>query len=426
MIRRVIAGLARRVPWLADPIRAGAGSLIDLARFSRLVFRQLRDMTRGDRKRAGVLRVAVDITPFHENLTGVGWYLHELLVELGKRDDVELYGYGSLWVHDAGPHFVAGLPEGVRPRVFRLGRAPIPRYGRQLAELAWLLLVALDRPDVTWGANFFLPKRMELIGKPEVLTIHDLTWKRYPELVQKETLEALEERMPRAVLRAAQIITVSESTRRDVVETWELTPAKVTTVLSGIRHDSEPRETTPPPRPYLLFVSTIEPRKDLDTLLTAFETLCDRGAFAGTLVVAGKVGWSSEKTVRRMRQSPWASRIEHLDYVPRDRLFELYANATVYVMPSLYEGFGLPILEAMSMGAPVVCSDVSSLPEVAGGAALLFRPGDAEDLAAKIDRVLNDEHLRDELISRGRQRVAQLTWSKSAAETLAVLQRAAD
>ena len=167
--------------------------------------------------------------------------------------------------------------------------------------------------DVMFGANYFLPRLLAAVARRRVVTIHDLTYKRFPELLQKETLINLEHHMQRELAHADAAICVSESTRQDLLAFYDIDPSRAVTILSGIVASPTPdsRHPTPCPKNYILFVSTIEPRKNLDVLLDAFARLRARGAYDGALVVVGSVGWKSESIIPRLR----APGVHHLDYV---------------------------------------------------------------------------------------------------------------
>lgn len=373
------------------------------------------------------LRVGVDIRPFYENLTGVGWYLWHILDELGRRDDVELVLLGDARLTDDGPRLHASVPERAESCTIDLRGRPLSRFTRAITSAAYPVAIWAEGCDVVFGANYFLPRLIGSVSTRRVITVHDLTYRRHPELLQKETLDNLEREMTREIARADAIVCVSEATRRDLLEFYRVDPSRAFAILSG---------ATPPvpstdasrdglPGRYLLFVSTVEPRKDLDTLIDAFERLKDRGEYDGELVVVGRVGWKAEGTVRRMRESRWSGAIRHLDYVTRERLATIYGNAEAFVMPSIYEGFGLPVLEAMGHGVPVIASRSSSLPEVGGEAAIYFDVRDTEGLARAIRAVVGDPALRERLAAAGRERVAMFRWDDAAAKTLDVFRRAA-
>ena len=371
----------------------------------------------------GRLRVGVDIRPFYEPLTGVGWYLFFLLEELVRRDDLEIVCFGEPVVDDGGPRLHVEIPGRLEPVGFDF-RGLSPTAGaRRMARGLWPALVLRQRCDLFFGANYFLPRSLSVLARRRVVTVHDLTWRRYPELLQQETLANLERSMLREISRADAVVCVSEATRRDLLELYPIDPRRAFAVLSG----------PPPARPastlsldlperYLLFVGTIEPRKNLGDLVSAFERMKDRG-YPGQLVVAGKVGWKAEGIVARLETSRWASSIRRLDYVERDQLPHLYRNAEIFVLPSLYEGFGFPVLEAMGEGTPVVTARNSSLPEVGGTAAQYFSAGDPEELAQRMMEIVADPERKRRMREGGLENLGRFSWRRAADETAAVFRR---
>jgi glycosyltransferase involved in cell wall biosynthesis len=365
------------------------------------------------------LRIGVDIRPFYEPLTGVGWYLHHLLHELAKHDDVELLLLGDARVTDEGPRLHTSLPPRARTLVFDLAGRPLSRLSRPITAGAYVGLLELADLDLVFGANYFLPRLHSAIARRRVVTVHDLTFKRFPELLQKETLENLDRNMRRELAWSDAVICVSESTRRDLLHYYDVDPSRAFTVLSGLADPLAGAPIAGLPERYILFVSTIEPRKNLRVLLDAYQQLRASGAYGGSLVVVGKVGWKSESLLPRLREPG----VVHLDYVQADQLATIYAKADTFVFPSIYEGFGFPLLEAMAHGVSTIAADSSSLPEVGGDATLYFQPHDVEALTMQLRRVLTEPATRESLIARGRAQVAQFRWSRAAEETLAVFRR---
>jgi glycosyltransferase involved in cell wall biosynthesis len=375
---------------------------------------------RGERK----LRIGIDVRPFYEPLTGIGWYLYHLLHELAKHDDVELYLFGDARVTDFGPQLHADLPATAHLCWFDLrGQGLISGRSRALSAAAYVAWMKLIDVDVMFGANYFLPRLLGAVARRRVITIHDLTFKRFPELLQKETLVNLEYHMQREIAHADAVICVSESTRRDLLAFYDIDPARAITILSGLAVPDARATSTASllPSRYILFVSTIEPRKNLDVLLDAYAGLRSSGAYDGALVVVGRVGWKSESIVTRLREPG----IIHLDYLPAEQLAAIYQNAELFIFPSIYEGFGFPLLEAMSYGIPSIAAQSSSLPEIGGDAALYFDPGNAKALESQMKRVLSDPELRQRLAQAGAARAAQFRWDAAAEKTLAVLRTAA-
>jgi glycosyltransferase involved in cell wall biosynthesis len=379
-----------------------------------------RAATRRERK----LRIGVDIRPFYEPLTGIGWYLYHLLHEIGKRDDVELYLFGDARVTDYGPTLHASLPPNSHLCWFDLrGHGIISGRWRALTAAAYVLWMKLIDADVFFAANYFLPRLLGAVARRRVITIHDLTYKRFPELLQKETLVNLDYQMARELAHADAAICVSESTRQDLLAFYDIDPSRAITIHSGLAVPTSDAALPIPDLPtrYILFVSTIEPRKNLDVLLDAYARLRARGAYDGALVVVGRVGWKAESTRARLR----AEGVHHLDYLPAGQLAAVYRNAELFVFPSIYEGFGFPLLEAMAYGVPSIAARSSSLPEIGGDAALYFDPHDARGLESQISRVLSDAALRAQLAAAGPLRAAQFRWDVAAEQTLAVLRKAA-
>ena len=368
------------------------------------------------------MRIGVDIRPFYEPLTGIGWYLYHLLHEIAKRDDVELFLFGDARVTDLGPSLHVDIPPSAHVCWFDLrGRGRISRTQRAITAAAYVLWMALIDCDVMFGANYFLPRLLGAIARRRVITIHDLTYKRFPNLLQKETLHNLNAQLHR------KYVGRGESTREDLLRYYEVDAHRVLAIHSGISTWSrlsvgsapaESRRYVLPDR-YLLFVSTIEPRKNLGVLLDAFERLKVRGAYDGALVVVGRVGWKSEELVPRLHGRD----VHHLDYLSPNELASVYRNAEIFVFPSIYEGFGFPLLEAMAYDVPSIAARSSSLPEIGGDAALYFDPTSPRELEKAIEQLLSDRALCEELIARGKRRVAEFRWDVTAEQTLAVMRK---
>ena len=194
------------------------------------------------------------------------------------------------------------------------------------------------------------------------------------------------------------------------------------TILSGLAVSSDTRQPTPDnlPNKYILFVSTIEPRKNLEVLLDAFARLRARGAYDGALVVVGRIGWKSDSIIPRLR----APAVHHLDYVPPPQLASIYRNAELFVFPSIYEGFGFPVAQAMACGVPVITSNNSCLPEIAGDGALLIDPRSPSEIARAIERLLTSPALRTQLGQAGANRAHQYKWDVGAQQSLAFFRSA--
>ena len=268
---------------------------------------------------------------------------------------------------------------------------------------------------------------------PAVVTIHDLGYYHFPAAHPWQQRLYVDWGTRWSAWAATRVLAISHATATDLQGIIKTPAEKIAVVHEGASNLPIPNAAAMAavgaryalPAAYMLYVGTLQPRKNLARLITAYEQLCARGDAEFDLVLAGNAGWLSEAIVAQARQSPHAARIHLLGYVPDVDLAALLAGARAFLYPSLYEGFGLPILEAQSLGVAVMSGKGSSLPEVAGDAALYVDPTDIEAIAQAMLRLSQDETLRQELIAAGQRNVQRFSWEKAAAETLAVLETAA-
>jgi len=291
---------------------------------------------------------------------------------------------------------------------------------RTLVRDLWWHQTGVERAARRAGADILhLPAAAgPLRGRlPTVVTIHDLRVLHAPQEFRPWFRQYARVVIPRLARRAARVITVSETTRRDVMEHLGLPEDRVVTVPNGVTISGQPsalREYHLPPR-YVLSVGTLEPRKNLIRLFEAVRLLAQRPATRDIVLVhAGGYGWLAQDIVRAARAPALQGRVRLLGYVTEEDLAGLYRQAQLLAYPSLAEGFGLPVLEAMAAGCPVVTSDRSSLPEVAGGAAVLVEPECVEAIAEGIRHVWEDDVLAADLKARGRARARLFSWERTA------------
>ena len=294
------------------------------------------------------------------------------------------------------------------------------------AEVARLRLDLLHSPD-------FIPPAFG--ARRLVVTVHDLNFLYYPRFLTPESRRYYNQQIDWAVRRADHILADSEATRTDLIHLLGVPPEKVTTV-----HLAADPAFRPLPgeqveatlaryglaRGYLLFVGTLEPRKNLPGLLTAYRILLDRGEVEAELVIVGGRGWLYEEVFRQVERLGLEARVRFLHGVPDGDLPALYNGAVLLTTPSFYEGFGLPALEAMACGTPVVVSNRGSLPEVVGEAGVLVDPDEPEGIAEGLATVLGDPTLRARLREAGLARAARFSWGRTARKTLKVYQEVAD
>jgi glycosyltransferase involved in cell wall biosynthesis len=360
------------------------------------------------------MRIGVDARLLSRPLTGIGRYSHEMINALLRADaDLVLYAPGPL-IHPL--HSGAGrYTERITPMQ---GRALHLLWGQAVLPLQ----VRRDRPDVFWGPAHRLPPGLpqEIFG---CLSIHDLVW-RYAGKTMAPASRLIESvLMPPALKRADAIVAVSEHTKIDITRTFPELKAPVTRIYPGV--SARPGGYGPDyltkwgiSRPYMLFVGTLEPRKNLGRLLQAYSALSPEVAQQADLVVAGGRGWGDVDLEKAVTSLGLQRKVHLTGYVDERELSTLYENALFLTMPSLYEGFGLPLVEAMRYGLPSLTADLSSMPEVAQGASLLVDPLDVGAIAEGLVRLISSSELRTQLSEAAAGNVARFDWDKAAQQLL--------
>lgn len=292
------------------------------------------------------------------------------------------------------------------------------------------LELARFRLDLLHSTDFIPPLRSSV---PTVITVHDLAFLHWPHFLTQDSASYYGQ-IDRGVRRASHIIVPSENTKADLIAQLGVREEKVSVIYEAADEKFMPLPVEPTrreicakyglPDTYMLFVGTIEPRKNVDGLLRAFRALLDRnGTGDVALVIAGGRGWLYEEVVDLIGALRLEERVHLLGRVPDENLHKLYVGARCHVHPAHYEGFGLPPLEAMACGTPTIVSNISSLPEVVGDAALLVNPNDPEEMAVALQRLLTDDRLHAELRDKGLQRASCFSWNQAAHETLGVYRR---
>jgi glycosyltransferase involved in cell wall biosynthesis len=359
--------------------------------------------------------VALDATPLLGVPTGVGVFCREALGALPKTGRVDTRAFAVSWRRR---QMLQGhVPQGVRI----VGRAMPARP----LQLAWRYT---ELPDVEWfigdvdvvhGTNFVVPPARKAA---RVVTVHDLTIVRFPEMCEPATLR-FAGLVRRAVAHGAWVHTPSEFVAREVVTELGADPSRVRAVHHGVPSVATCTGVSRPDNPaielpagvsrYVLAIGTAEPRKDLPGLVRAFDGIASRFSDVA-LVLVGQQGWGSEALESAVERARWRARIVMPGYVPDETLARLLTEATVLAYPSLYEGFGLPALEAMAAGVAVVTTSAGALPEVVGDCALMVEPGDSDALAGALEKILEDETMRIALVDKGRARAREFTWDACA------------
>jgi alpha-1,3-rhamnosyl/mannosyltransferase len=354
-------------------------------------------------------------------MTGVEYYIQHLVEALAACGHA-LWLY---WQTGAGGEHAA--------RLAALPRACCRPFG---PRAGWLtvglpLRLALDRVAVCHFPHGVMPPWCPV---PVIVTAFDTTWERVPHLFTREELSLFRRGPGDSCQRADHLIAISDSTRRDLMEVYGIPGERISVVPLA----PDPSMTPMPPdeagavcsrhglsRPFLLYAGSPLPWKNLPRLVSAYARAFGGASDAPELVLAGPAGERAEALSAQAEELGVGAQVRHVGYIPREDLRALMSVAQAFVFPSLYEGFGLPPLEAMACGAPVVCSKAASLPEVVGEDALLFDPQDEEEMAHMLQRIAGDEALRRALGTRSLARAAQFTWQRTAEETWAVYEQVA-
>jgi len=379
------------------------------------------------------MRIAIDYSAAVNQSAGIGRLVRNQVLALAEVDHDNDYrlvyarpNRGSQPQFPRARNFVrreVGLGERWLTILWHRAKLPVPAD--------WLS----GPVDVYHCPDFVLPPLRHARG---ILTVHDLAFLMRPDCADSRLRAYLEEVVPRSVRRADFIIADSENTRNDLVVLMGVQPSSVAVVPGGVEErfsrvtDHEQlqkarRKLGVGDAPFILAIGVIEPRKNLNRLMDAFAVLKERGSVPADLklVLAGGKGWLYDDIFAHHAASPVRDDILLPGFVADDLLPAIYSAAEALAFPSLYEGFGLPILEAMACGTPVVASRASCLPEVAEGAALLIDPSNVDGLMVALELVLLDSSLRENLVAQGHERAAQYTWTRAAEQLLGVYRKVA-
>ncbi len=345
--------------------------------------------------------------------TGVEHYAQQLILHLAEIDRANQY---VLYLRSRPESWFGGLPSNFKVKVM-----PFPIFWTQL-RISWEIF--FHPVDVLMIPASALPL---LHPKRAVVTIHDIGWRYFPSSFTWFMRNFLEWSTRFAVKHASTIIAVSESTKADLIKFYKVDAKKIVVVHHGYsigESDVSERRSigVSLPEKYILFLSTLQPRKNLAGLIDGFRLLKqEHPELPHQLVVAGKPGWKFESILSKIDENK--DIVVYLNYVADEQRLSLLKQADLLVLPSLYEGFGMQILEAFAANVPVAASNVSSMPEVAGEAAVYFGPHNIQEIKKAIKSVLLDTRLAEKLKQKGKERLRQFSWEKCAAETLEVLNK---
>lgn len=358
----------------------------------------------------------------HNRIDGTRVYLFNMLKNFGKFDKDNhflIYHRDFFNRHLTPPEF----------KNYSVKKIPFPFLWTQTR---FAFEIFRDKPDILWMPVHNMPiirrKKLKI-----VITVHDLAFKIFPQYFTKKDLVKLNRLTDLAVKNADHIIAVSNSTKNDILKFYsEINAEKISVIYHGFDRELFQREIPQEEsesilksydlrtKSYLLYVGAIQPRKNLEVLIEAFEKI--KSDYEGLkLVIAGAPAWKSDSTIKKINNSKFKNEIIITGNLEFKKISALYRNAKTFIFPSLYEGFGIPVLEAMASGIPVICARNSSLTEAGGDAAVYFETGNSQELAGCINKILKDESFEKELVQKGSEHVKNFSWEKCAQETLKVL-----
>jgi glycosyltransferase involved in cell wall biosynthesis len=378
-----------------------------------------------------MLTIAIDATSLTTQPSGIGLYVYNLIYALNALQSSE--------------NFQMQIAYQPRLKNWLAGRLVVPNLSNLDTQVYRLPLPVSVSQFLSKFPNPIIPYYEKYLGFPDiihgtdhvvypcakslkVMTIHDLTYIKYPSFVNW-IVRSYTHRIRQCLKWTDLVITISESSKKDIIEYFQVKPEKIYVTPLASRYNAdylsaenisliEKQVKYYFSQPYLLFVSTIEPRKNINAVILAFNFLKTKYKIEHQLILIGKKGWKYEQIFTAIENSHWKNQIHHLDYLSDELVALFYSKADVFVYPSYYEGFGLPVLEAMTLGTPVVTSNSSSIPEVTGDAAILIDPNDPIQLAEAILQVISDSQLRQDLIEKGKARAKLFSWERTAKETL--------
>lgn len=372
------------------------------------------------------IKIVFDGLPLIGVKTGIGYYTYNLIRALqASNKPIEiLINYGLRWSRHLSPD--------VEPKIITLAKSFkrfIPKgyvlYSYYIS-LSYIYGNIKHRPDIFHYTNYCATK----FNRPTVITVCDLSYLRYPETLPADRLAWLRDYLPESIENSSKILTISEFSKSEILKFFPIPADKVVVTYCGIDSCYRPLDEEEikkqlqsldlEPKRYILSVGTIEPRKNLKVVIEAYAQLPARVREYYPLVIVGGRGWKESSIMDIIDPLEKRGQIRVLGYIPQEVLPAIYNGAKVFVFPSIYEGFGMPVTEAMACGTPVIASNVSSLPEVVGDSGLLLDPYDTDVWTRALEEMIDDDEKYNLLKKRGLERASLFSWEKTAEKTFQV------
>lgn len=364
------------------------------------------------------MKIGIDARSLIGYKSGIGQYLQQIL---------------NVWANDNRNEYYLFSPRDFELTEEIKSMKKVVSYGR--VNSLWMqyaipLLLDKYKIDLFWGPNYSIPLFYPYQTKT-VITIHDMVSFVYPETLPIKTVTHNRYGLPLYINQADRIITESESTKKDIIKFLNYPSSQIEITLLGVNQRFYQKVNNINEEllklninfPYILCVGTIEPRKNISGVITTYLRLLEHYSFDHRLVIVGAKGWKYSTIFELIDKNPiLKERVYFLGYVPEEDLPVLYQGSSLFVYPSFYEGFGLPPLEAMASGIPVIASKVSSMPEVIGQSGLLVNPHSIEELSNAMKKVLSDKEIAVSLSTSGNERARKFTWERTARQTLNVFE----
>jgi glycosyltransferase involved in cell wall biosynthesis len=349
--------------------------------------------------------------------TGVEWYSYHLIQGLKKFDNDNRY---FLYTPNKLNQELGKLPNNFEEKILKWPSSFFWTKGRLSLEMLF------NKPDILFVPAYTFPF---VGGKKNIITWHDLAYERFPEYYSRRELLSLKTGAKRMLKMADKILTVSNFTKSELMEIYNLESARIEVINLGLDSEKYNLNKIKPTsldkfeltKPYLIFIGRLEEKKNIVNLIKGFNLLKTKFHLDYQLVLIGSSGYGKKKIFKEINESPYKKDIKIFGWLPEEEKINLLAKAKIFIYPSFYEGFGLPLLEAMSLKVPIVASDIPVHREIAENAAIFFQPTNFEELAKTINELANNNELKLDLINRGLERVKNFSWEKTCKKTISVI-----